>query len=129
MSTGNRNLQRNAADPAQVKRAERKAKSEEARFDDALRAVMATPAGRIVLWGVMGWRPTDQTVFDHSGSQMYFREGERNIILRLKASMIGADEDAYQLMEREMRAYARGQEMENAAVNTTAATEGETTDE
>jgi len=120
-------LQTNAADPRQVKRAAQKAREAEDRTLLAMRAVLKTPEGRLLIWGLLGFRPADQTVFDHSGSQMYFREGERNFGLRIKALAIEADEDAFQLMEREQRALAKREENENAAHHTTAAADVEGT--
>lgn len=118
-----RSLQRNAADPEQVKYADRKARQAEERGQRAFAWLLSTEQGREALRYMFTWRPTDQTVFDHSGSQMYFKEGERNILLRLKAECVAADETNYELLEREGRALRRGLERESAAVQTKAITE------
>lgn len=120
-----RNLQRNAADPQQVKRAGRKVQSQRDRLLGSMREVMRSPAGRVLVWGLLGYRPIDETVYDHSGSSMYYKEGQRSMTLWIKATALEADEDLYLLMEKEMRAYQRGQALENAAMNTRAVGEGD----
>jgi hypothetical protein len=118
-----RDLQRNASDPKQVRFAERFAKRQVERQGAALHAIMQLPIGRLFLWGLLGRLGIDETVYDHSGSTMYFKEGRRNAGLELKAAMLEADEDMYQLMEREMRALARSEQLEIAGVQTRSATE------
>lgn len=114
--SGQRTLQRNAADPAQVKLAGRKQKETAVLNRAALVAVMSTPEGRRFLWNLLELTGPDRTVYDHSGSTMYFNEGRRNVGLEVKALMLEADEQLYQQMEREMRAFARRQQNEADAV-------------
>ena len=116
---------RNAADPEQVRRGGRKDRDDERRFTDALRAVMATPPGRILVWELFKRAGLDETVWDHSGSQMYFNEGRRNFGLALKAAVIEASEELYLEMEREQRAYQRMDARGNAASRTARASGGE----
>lgn len=118
-----RDLQRNASDPQQVKFAERFERRRSERQASAIRAVMQLPAGRLFLWGLLGRLGIDETVYDHSGSTMYFKEGRRNAGLELKAAMLEADEEMYQLMEREMRALARSEQLEIAGAQTRSAQE------
>lgn len=123
-----RNLQRNAADPRQVKFAQRAAERAEERFRAALVETLKTPAGRVVLWGILGFAPPDSSVYDPSGSTLYFKEGQRNITLRLKSALLEADEDLYLRMEAEMRAIQRADLRGAEAVQAmTAQEEGEDT--
>lgn len=120
-----RTLQRNAADDKQVKYAERAAARREERFSAALFAVMSTQEGRALLWGILGLAPPDSHVYDPSGSSMYFKEGRRQVTLELKAKMLEASEDLYELMEREQRAIQRADLRGAEAVQTPSATEEE----
>lgn len=122
-----RQLQRNAADEKQVKYAERAAQRAEERFLTSLAAVMSTPTGRIAMWGILGLAAPDQSVYDPSGSTMYFKEGQRNITLALKAKLLQVDEDLYLQMESEMRAMQRADLRGAEAVQTRSAEEGEDT--
>jgi len=118
-----RSLTGNAADPVQVRYAARKEKQAAALFADALETVLRTPAGRIVLAGLLTRAGLDRTSFDLSGPVMSFQEGRRNFGLELKAEIIGASEDLYELMEREARARQRSDEREAAAFQIPAAEE------
>lgn len=121
MAQGDRALVRNAADPAQVKRAARKEQDRAEAFKAALRAVLDTPAGRYVLGELLERGRLYETSFDHSGSVVYFREGRRNFALEIQAECIAADEKLFDWLERERRTRRRLEETENAAVHTPAA--------
>lgn len=111
-----RTLQRNAADPEQVKHAERKARQHAERFAESLQAVMQMPAGRFVLWVLLERAGIYRSVWDASGSRITYNAGKQDYGHELLASMLEADEDAYQLMEREMRAWLKSEARETAAV-------------
>lgn len=122
-----RTLQRNAADPKQVGYAGRKEKQHAERFADSLRAVMGTPAGRFVLWTLLeraGIYESVMPVGDEVGSHIYYKAGKQDYGHRLVGSIIDADEDAYQLMEREMRAWLKSEAREAAAMQTPTTGEG-----
>jgi hypothetical protein len=119
-----RSLQRNAADPKQVRFAERKEKERGERYRAALKAVMATVAGRHLLAELLERSGLWRTSWDPS-ARIHFNEGRRNFGLELLADVQESDEEAYLLMERERRAWLRGEALEAAAVQTAAATEGE----
>jgi hypothetical protein len=119
-----RSLQRNASDPKQVRYAERKQRQREARFLAALREVLRTPAGRIVGWELLARAGVFRSVWDPS-AKIHYNAGRQDYGHELLASMLEADEEAYQLMEREMRAYLRNEQQEAAAVQTPRADEGQ----
>lgn len=97
---------RNAADPEQVKRARRAEKRIDERFQDALRAVMATPDGRLVVWAYLGKFGVYRGVFADNPQRMAYDAGRQQCGHDLLADVIAAGEDLYQVMEREMRALA-----------------------
>lgn len=113
-----RALVRNAADPQQVTRAARKVKDRHARFALALKAVLGTVDGRLVVAELLERAGLYQSVYDHSGSAMYFKEGRRNFGLELQAACVDADEDAFDLGERERRARRRHEDRETDAAHT-----------
>jgi len=122
-----RSLQRNAADPRQVKYAARKERQLHDRVRDALRTVLSTPAGRIVLWDLLVRAGIFRSVWENS-ARIHYNAGRQDYGHELLAALVEADEDGYQLMEREMRAWQRSQDQEAAAVQTPAAAEGAQTD-
>jgi hypothetical protein len=117
-----RAFQRNAADPEQIRYAERKVKQAEDRFLDALRSVLATSAGRIVAWELLTRAGIYASIWDPS-ARIHYNAGRQDFGHELLAAFVRADENLYQLMEREQRAYQRGQDREVAAVQTRAASE------
>ncbi len=123
-----RAFQRNAADPKQVRFAERKEKERGERFRAAMRVVMALPAGRIVLWDLVARAGIFHSIWDPS-SKIHYNAGRQDYGHELLATLIETDEDLYQLMEREARAFERRQDHETAAAQTPAANEGATTND
>lgn len=124
-----RTLQRNAADAQQVRFAARKVQDTEARFRAALAAVLGTQDGRRVFAELLRRAGLDRTIYDHSGSTMYFNEGRRNYGLELKATIVETSEELYELMEREERARQRSTDREADAVQTPSATQAADTEE
>lgn len=117
-----RPLVASGTDPEQVKRAKRKVEQRENQIVASIAEVMATPAGRFVLWTLLEATHVYQTSFDHSGSVMYFREGERNVGLAWRARILAADERLYEVMEREARHRERRLDAELATVQDASAT-------
>lgn len=119
------NLVENAADPKQVQRARRKEKDRDERFIGSLRAVLSTPDGRTVCreWiqraGVFeSVRRMGRDYIDHLiGRQEFGRE--------MVDYCVQADEDLYELMNREYRAGVKAEERENAAMHTARTEESE----
>ena len=111
-------LTKNAADRDAVQTARRLEQKRQLRFAGALKAVLATPEGREVLSAVIERAGVFESVYDHSGSTMYFKEWRRNYGLEWQAAMIGADEAAYEVLERERRARRRLEDAETTALHT-----------
>jgi hypothetical protein len=121
-----RALTRNAADRADVARARQQERLRDERFRAALCRVLATPDGREVLSAVIERAGVFETVYDHSGSTMYFKEGRRNYGLEWQATVIAADEAAFELLERERHARRRLENSETDARHTAGVTTEET---
>lgn len=93
-------ITQNAADPKAVRKAERLERIKAERWERALRTVMGTAEGRIV----MGELIRRCGVFESSwtrDSAIHFNEGRRSIGLMVMAELQRNDEEQYQLMERE----------------------------
>ena len=112
-----RPLVRNAADPRQVNYARRKTKDTDKQLAAALRIVLSTYEGRLVWATFLEGAGLYEASFDHSGSVMYFKEGRRNQGLEWQARLVAADEQLFELLERERRARARRLDNETEAVH------------
>jgi hypothetical protein len=117
-----RALTGNAADPEQVKYAERKERQRRARFGLALKTVLGTTAGRLVFWELLSRAGIYRSIWDPT-ERIHYNAGRQDFGHELLATILETDEDAYLLMEREARAIARGDARETAAVQTPAAGE------
>jgi hypothetical protein len=113
-----RALVRNAADPRQVQRAGQLERDREERMNVALREVLASPAGRLVLGELLERAGLFRTSFDPSGSMMYFREGRRNFGLEIQAALDAAAPDLFDLLERERRTRRQLEDRETDAAHT-----------
>lgn len=111
-----RSLQRNAADPDQVRFAERKEAQAQELFELGLKAVMATKEGRVVIWGLLDRAGVYRSPFDPSGSKIYYNAGRSDFGRELLALAIEHAEDDYLRMEAEARRRARSVGREADAV-------------
>lgn len=118
---------RNAASPDQVKRAARKERDAAEFARAALVQVLATPAGRIVMWDLLERAGVHRSIF-HPSSQIYYLAGRQDFGHELLAALLDADEQAYLLMEAEARARQRRDNVATDAAHTRSVTEGEQTD-
>lgn len=92
----------NAADPQKVAEIDAKLKRKANVEEEDLRFVMGTPQGRRLMWRVLcttGMRRSSYT----GNSETYFREGERNVGLRLQQELERIAFDEYLLMLKEAR--------------------------
>lgn len=117
-------LQTNAADPGQVRHAGRKEKQRSARRVAALRAVMNTPEGRLVMWDLLERAGVFRSVW-HPSALIHYNAGRQDFGHELLALLAEADEEAYLTMEREMRTLARRDSNEAEAVRTNGVNDGE----
>ena len=93
---------KNAASSKQVGKALAKVKEERREELKDIQAVMATPQGRRLMWRIINVLcHVDTLSKEHSGSETYFNEGERNIGRVLKSDVFEASFNEYQKMERE----------------------------
>ena len=93
---------KNAASGKQVGKAVAKAKEERRQELKDIQAVMSAPQGRRLMWRIINQMcHVDTLSKEHSGSETYFNEGERNIGRLLKSDVYAASFDEYQKMERE----------------------------
>lgn len=111
----------NAADVEQVRGARRRQLRREKRFLDKLREVMATEAGRFVFGerdlGFLARCGIYTSAMHPSGSTVYYNIGRQDIGKEITGLLIQASEEAYQVMEREMRALAVRDNNETTAGN------------
>jgi hypothetical protein len=109
-----RALVRNAADRKQVSRAEKQQRLERERELDVVRAVMATPEGRMFVWWLLGRFKWGQTVFDENPTKMAFQAGVQNAGNLLMAEVTEADDRLLLQMMQESQQRAR---LRNAVVD------------
>lgn len=72
-------------------------------FLNALRAVMATPEGRFVVWHWLDRAGINRSVWDASGMQVHFNAGQQEFGFAMKADITAAGHELFELMNREMR--------------------------
>lgn len=113
----------NAADPRQVKDAKRLEGARERRWLGSLQVVLNQAAGRLVLSELLERAGLYGSVYDASGSLMYFKEGRRNFGLELRAACERASEEGTDLMDRERRERRRTDEALVDATHTARAEE------
>jgi hypothetical protein len=115
----------NASDRGQQRRIERLAKRQEQRYIAALAASLQHPEVRYVVSVWLERAGLMVSSFDHSGSLMNFKEGQRSFGLELLADCERADERAADTMELERRARKRAEQREVDAWHTPSTTEEE----
>lgn len=122
-------LVKNASDPQQVRRAERAERRAAAEQRAALRAVLDTPEGRRVFWGLLSDAGVYRSIWSPN-AQIHYNAGRQDFGHELQARLLEADENLYDLMAREARARARLEagdapdDLEDAALGRTV-TEGD----
>jgi hypothetical protein len=84
--------------------------------------VLGTAAGRLAMSTILEDAGIYGSVYDHSGSMMYFKEGRRNFGLELRALLEKADETAVDTMDVERRARLRADDREVEAGHVATAT-------
>lgn len=115
----------NAADAKQVKHARRKEASRGERELGEMRAVLATPAGRAVMWRLLGRLGYGRTLADLPSDRIPVAAGQQDAMWSVLAEIVAADEESLITMMRESRASENREAAEAVAVRTEPA-EGET---
>lgn len=90
----------NAADTKQVKNAKFKEKDQRRQELDDVRYILSNAVGRRFFWRYLGECGLFQSSFTGS-SETFFREGQRNVGLKLMADLNDADPNAYAVMLKE----------------------------
>lgn len=91
----------NAADPKAVNERKRKDKRTDERAQDDLRAVLALPAGRRLLWRLLETCGTWKSSFHTSGQIFACNEGRRGVGVEMMAAIAEADPQAWIDMQQE----------------------------
>lgn len=76
------------------------------RRDDDMRYVLNDPRGRRFLWELLGDCGLYRLSYEHSGSATMFKEGERNVALRLMTRILEVDHASYLIAQDEARMLA-----------------------
>jgi hypothetical protein len=98
-----RAVTQNAADPRQVRNAERLEKRREQRWEAALRAVMSTPQGRAFVWMLIRRAGIYESPFDPHGSIQSFKIGRADMGREVMGEVLRLAGDEYLVMEAEAR--------------------------
>lgn len=123
---GDAALVRNAADEKQVRRGTRLAVRRRERELNDLRAVLALPVGRRVLWRVLTHCRVFASIWDPS-SRIHYQAGRQDVGHYLIAEIDEADSEAIFTLMREAKAHERAEALENVASRTPSA-EGQVRD-
>ncbi len=101
-----RALVENAADPQQVRFAAEFERRHHERFETAMRNVLASQDGRIVLAALIRRAGVYRSIW-HPSSEIHYNAGKQDYGHELMADLVRIDEEKYQLMEREAWAWAK----------------------
>lgn len=116
--TERRQAVRNAADPRQVKEAGRLDRRRVERYQNALRAVMSTTEGRIVMAALVRRAGVFKSIW-HPSAEIHYNAGKQDYGHELMADLYAIDDGtAYQVMEREEWAYGKALDREIDAIHT-----------
>jgi hypothetical protein len=113
-----RPLVTNATDPQQLRRARRFEIRKQERFDQALRTVLATREGRLLLNALIADAGVFTARLEPNGSMMYFHEGRRSYGLEIRAACEAVDDEAVSVMDAERIAQAKADQREIEAGHT-----------
>lgn len=110
---------RNAADPQQVKRAARKQREADEDRIAAIRVVLQTVEGRRVFWDLLSAAGVFRSIW-HPSAEIHYNAGRQDFGHEMMADLLLADEDAWELMQREARARQRQEDRETDAAHAAA---------
>lgn len=112
---------RNAADRSQVGRAGRRERDEQQAITAAWREVLRTKAGRVLIWHLLSEAGVFRSIW-HASALIHYLAGKQDFGHQIMAEAVAADEDAFDLMQREARARGRAERNERMAVQQRAVT-------
>lgn len=113
-------MQTNAADPRQLRHAERKQKQQRERELADIRFVMSSAEGRRFNWSRLAKLGVFGSIW-HPSALIHYNAGKQDAGHELMADLLEASEELYLTMEREMRTFARRELNEAEAVRTNGA--------
>lgn len=102
-----RSVVRNASDRSQVKNAERLELRRTRRLAAALKRVMQTAEGRLLMWSIVESAGIYRSVWSNVQAEVNRNVGRQDFGHELLADLIAVDDELYLQMEREMRALAK----------------------
>lgn len=108
---------RNAADPRQVRAAERIDKRRDERFLTALAQVVDTPQGRIVFAELIRRAGVYRSIWSPS-AEIHYMAGQQDFGHMLMATLVDMSLDHFQLMEREEWAWLKQEQRSIEAAHT-----------
>lgn len=113
----------NATDKNAIKRARRRERRNTERFELALRDVMRSESGQVVLWTLLTRAGLWSTVVagGFEPERVLFAAGRHDFGLGMLADMQRVDAEAYSEMERVNRAHARNDMLEELGASTPSA--------
>lgn len=126
MSRRNAAMVLNADDRSQVRVSRRHQQDSQQALLGGLRAAMSTHEGRRGLGEFIESIGPLASVYDHSGSAMYYKEGRRSVAVELIATLEDADPHLYRLLKREIEAAREAAWREAGAVQRTRSPEDDT---
>lgn len=116
--------QRSATDPKQIRLARRLEQRRQVRLAAAIKSVMNTQEGRLMMWELLGTCGIFSSVWEAS-AKIHYNAGRQDVGHELLADLHAVDTNLYLLMEREMRALAAREQSEIDASHTSGADEGD----
>lgn len=122
-----RALVHNAADPKQVRLAERIERARDERFTSAMQRVMNTVEGRIVFAGLIRRAGVYRSIWTRDAA-IHYNAGRQDYGHELMADLVRLDERLYQQMERDEWEWMRRQNATIDAAHTRRAGEQEQDD-
>lgn len=108
----------NAADPRQVRAMAQIEKRREQRWEDSLRAVMATPQGRAFIWALIRRAGVYESPFDTHGGIQSLKIGRGDVGREVMGEVLKFAPDEYLLMEAEARKVDRIEQQQAEAAQT-----------
>lgn len=89
-----------ASDRDQVKGRERDSHARDKRLEAGLKHLLGNPDARLWLWDLLAFTGIARTSFT-GNSETFYREGQRNVGLRIQAQLVKTSPDAYITMMKE----------------------------
>lgn len=113
----------NAANPRDVHNARQRERNRATRLQSVYLQVMATPAGRAVMWDLIGRAGVFESPWSQYAMEIHRNIGRSDFGKELLADLCELDEKLFLLMETEGRVQAKQDEQETRAAHVAPATQ------